>query len=120
MHWVYLAFAIVMEVAGTISMKQSNGLTRMLPSILMIVFYLGSFSSLALALKTIEVSVAYAIWSGIGISVISIIGILYFGETMNILKVVAILLIIVGVVTLNFATGKEEGKEQIAVEERES
>ncbi|OZI11174.1 hypothetical protein CEW92_12940 [Bacillaceae bacterium SAS-127] len=116
MHWMYLSLAIVFEVIGTISMKQSQGLTKMLPSLLMIVFYLGSFSCLALALKTIEVSVAYAIWSGVGISIISIIGILYFGETMNMLKVAAILLIIVGVVTLNFASTPAE-KEQAVIEE---
>ena len=109
MYWLYLAIAIVLEVSGTISMKMSDGFTKLIPSILMGVFYLSSLSFLTLALKQIEVSTAYAIWSGLGIVLITIIGYFYFAESLNFTKVIAITLIIVGVIMLNLAGGHTEG-----------
>jgi small multidrug resistance pump len=100
MHWLYLAAAILLEVAGTTSMKLSNGLTRLLPSILIFVFYAISFTALSLALKKIPVSIAYAIWSGVGTALIAAIGIIYFRETLSFIKLVCIGLIVIGVVGL--------------------
>lgn len=105
MNWFYLLLAILLEVAGTASMKYSDGLTKIVPSILMVFFYATSFTFLAFALKSLDVSVAYAIWSGMGIILITIIGFFYFGEPVSGLKIFAILLIVAGVVILNF-TGK--------------
>lgn len=105
MYWIFLCLAIFFEVAGTTTMKLSNGLSKVIPSALMIVFYISSLSFLTLALKNIEISIAYAVWSGMGIVVITLIGFLYFGESLSIVKIISILLIIIGVVTLNF-TGK--------------
>jgi small multidrug resistance pump len=102
-HWFFLVGAITLEVAGTTSMKLSKGFTKLLPSVLLFVFYAASFVALTLALKKIEVSVAYALWSGAGTALIAAIGILYFNETATFLKFISILLIIVGVVGLNFS-----------------
>lgn len=101
--WLYLVGAIALEVAGTTCMKLSEGFARLVPSILIFVFYALSFIALTIALKTIDVSVVYAIWSGIGTALIATIGILYFKESVTILKFASIGLIIIGVVGLNLS-----------------
>ncbi len=99
--WIYLITAIFLEVSGTVCMKVSNGFTRTLPSILIFVFYGLSFVGLTLALKKIDIGAAYAIWSGIGAALITIIGIVYFREPASALKLFSVGLIIIGVVGLN-------------------
>ena len=99
--WLILFFAIVFEVFGTVSMKESDGLTRLFPSILIFVFYAISFVLFALALKTIEVGVAYAVWSGIGTIMIVIIGYYAYREPITALKAFSIMLVIAGVIGLN-------------------
>ncbi len=106
-YWLFLAGAIVLEVAGTTSMKLSKGFTKLMPSVLLFVFYAASFVAITFALKKIEVSTAYAVWSGIGTALIATIGILYFRETFTSLKVISILLIIIGVVGLNLSGAKQ-------------
>ena len=101
LFWLYLLIAILTEVVGTTLMKVSQGLTRLIPSVLMFVLYGISFVFMALALKRIEVSTAYAIWSGLGTALIATIGILWFRESFNIPKLVGLVLIIVGVILLN-------------------
>ncbi len=103
MSWVYLAIAIILEVAGTTAMKLSEGFTKLMPSVAMGVFYIASLSVLTLALKRIDMSIAYAIWAGIGTSLITIIGIIYFKEPVTLLKTLSIVLIIIGVVGLNLS-----------------
>jgi small multidrug resistance pump len=105
LYWVYLIAAISLEILGTTCMKLSAGFTRLTPTLLMFGFYVGCFSCLTLALKRIEVSVAYAIWSGVGTAMISLIGILLFQESFSGLKLLGIALIIGGVVALNLAGG---------------
>ena len=105
-HWFILAGAIVLEVAGTTSMKLSQGFTRLVPSVLLFVFYAASFVALTFSLKKIEVSVAYAVWSGVGTALIAAIGIVIFRESANPLKFFSILLIIAGVVGLNLSGAK--------------
>ncbi|MES9965458.1 MAG: multidrug efflux SMR transporter [Candidatus Sedimenticola sp. 20ELBAFRAG] len=105
-HWLILAGAIVLEVAGTTSMKLSEGFTKLTPSILIFVFYAASFAALTLALKKIEVSVAYAVWSGAGTALIAMIGVIYFSESLTLIKVISILLIIGGVIGLNLSVAK--------------
>jgi small multidrug resistance pump len=105
-YWFILAGAIALEVAGTTSMKLSEGFTKLVPSVLLFVFYAASFVALTFALKKIEVSVAYAVWSGVGTALITAIGILYFREAATALKFISILLIIVGVVGLNLGGAK--------------
>ena len=102
--WLYLFAAILCEVSGTTCMKLSEGFEKLIPSILIFVFYSCSFSLMTLAIKTIEVSVVYAIWSGIGMALISIIGIFVFEESATLMKLVCILLIMAGVIGLNLQT----------------
>ena len=106
LHWILLIVAIVLEVAGTTSMKLSAGFTRLAPSVMLFVFYAASFAALTLALKKIEVSVAYAVWSGIGTALIATIGVVYFRETVTAIKVVSLLLIVAGVIGLNLGGAK--------------
>ncbi len=106
-HWLYLAGAIMLEVAGTTSMKLSHGFTKIIPSVLIFMFYISSFVALTLALKKIDVSSAYAIWSGVGTALITVIGIAYFREPATIVKLVSIVLIILGVVGLNLSGVKQ-------------
>ncbi|MET0287538.1 MAG: multidrug efflux SMR transporter [Polyangiales bacterium] len=101
MPWVYLYVAIALEVAGTTSLKLSRGFEELLPSVLAMGFYGLSLVSLNMALKTLPVGMAYAIWSGLGTMAVATIGILYFREPPSVAKLVCLALIIVGVVGLN-------------------
>jgi small multidrug resistance pump len=97
----YLLLAIVAEVTGTTCVKLSQGFTRLVPSVLIFVFYGLSLGFLALALKKVDLSLAYAVWSGLGIAFIASVGILYFREPVTIMKMVSLALIVAGVVGLN-------------------
>jgi small multidrug resistance pump len=99
-----LTLAILFEVAGTTLLKISEGFSKSLPSFFVFVFYGVSFTLLAYALKTIEVGIAYAIWSGLGTALIAGIGVIYFGESLTIIKVISLILIIAGVIGLNLTT----------------
>ena len=99
----YLIMAIVLEVAGTTSMKLSNGFSNLIPSICIFIFYFFSFFFLTLSLKKLEVSLAYAVWAGLGTLLIVVVGVLYFHEPMNAVKFLSLLLIIVGVVGLKMS-----------------
>ena len=105
MSWLYLVLAIVLEVTGTTSMKLSQGFTQLLPSLLMFLFYGLSLGALTLALKHIDVSVAYAVWSGLGTALIATVGVLWLKEPLNTLKIVSLMLIIIGVIGLNLSGG---------------
>ena len=103
MAWLWLMLAIVLEVSGTLCLKWSAGFTRLLPSILIVVFYSASFASLVMALKRIELGVAYAIWAAAGTALIVALGIVLFKESASLLKLSGIALIIVGVVLLHIS-----------------
>lgn len=105
MHWFFLTLAILSEVAATICMKLSDGFTKSTPSLLMWLFYGTCFYFLTLTLKRVDVSVAYAIWSGVGTALMATVGVLCFREPVSILKVVGIVAIIGGVVALNVSGG---------------
>lgn len=102
--WVLLTFAIVLELAGTTSMKLSAGFTRLWPSILMFLLYGASFTLLNFALGYIQVGVAYAIWSGVGIVLITLIGIFLFNEGINYQQVLWMSLIVIGVIGLKVSS----------------
>ena len=102
-HWILLTVAIVLEVAGTTSMKLADGFTRVLPSILMFTFYGASFVALTFAIRRIDISVAYAVWSGLGMAIVAVIGFAFFKESVTPVKVVSIALIMAGVVGLNLS-----------------
>ena len=92
-----------MEIAGTTSMKLSQGFTRLSPSILMFVFYGICFTFMTFCLTRIEVGIAYAVWSGLGTALVAIIGIIWFHESVSAIKLVSLVLIILGVVGLKLA-----------------
>jgi small multidrug resistance pump len=105
MNWLYLILAILLEVSGTTCMKLSEGFTKLVPSILLFVFYTLSLGMLTLALKRIDVSVAYAVWSGVGTALIATIGVLWFREPATAVKLISLALIVGGVVGLNLSGG---------------
>jgi small multidrug resistance pump len=100
LYWLALAGAIVLEIAGTVSMKMSRGFTQTLPSILLFVFYAMSFALMTVAVKRIDMSVSYAIWSGVGTATIALIGVFWFREALTWTQIGSIVLIIAGVVGL--------------------
>lgn len=95
--WWYLGVAITFGVLGTTSMKLSHGLKKWKPSVCLILFYLFSFAALTLALEGIDISIVYAIWSGIGTVFVAIIGYFIFEEKISIKKVLSLFLIVLGV-----------------------
>jgi len=103
MHWIYLIIAILFEVSGTTCMKISDGLTKLVPTLFIFFFYGLSFTFLSLALRVLPISVTYAIWSAIGTALISVFGVIWFGESMSAIKLFSLLLIIIGVVGLHFS-----------------
>jgi small multidrug resistance pump len=105
LSWLLLIGAILLEVTGTTCMKLSQGFTRLVPVILMFIFYLLSIALLAIVLKKIEVGIAYAVWSGVGTALIATIGIVFFREQVTFMKMVGILLIITGSIMLNLTGG---------------
>jgi len=103
MSWFYLLAAILLEVCGTTCMKLSQGFTRLVPSVLLFVFYGVSFGAVTLAIKRIEVSTAYAIWSGVGTALIAVVGMFWFKESIGVVKVASLTLIILGIIGLNLS-----------------
>ncbi|KOV89029.1 multidrug transporter [Nocardia sp. NRRL S-836] len=99
--YLYLAAAIVAEIAATVSLKLSEGFTRPWPSVVVVVGYAIAFTALSRALKSgMPVGVAYAVWSAIGVAAVAVIGWKFLGETLNPTMVVGLAMIIGGVVTL--------------------
>jgi small multidrug resistance pump len=103
MSVVYLAAAIVFEICGTTSLKLSDGFTRIGPSAAVVACYAASFALLSLALRGIELSIAYAVWSGVGTATVAAIGILWFGESAGPWKLVSFALIVAGVAGLHLS-----------------
>ncbi|MCB5179934.1 DMT family transporter [Streptomyces antimicrobicus] len=101
MPWVLLAAAIAAEVAGTTAMKYSDGFTKLWPSVGTFVGYAVAFTLLAQTLKSMSVSTAYAVWSGVGTAAIAAIGMCFLGETASAARIAGIALVIAGVVVLN-------------------
>jgi small multidrug resistance pump len=102
---VLLAIAIATEVAATICLRYSDGFSKPLPSVIVVAGYAFSFYLLALVLRDISVSTAYAIWSGAGTAAVAVIGIAALGEPGHALKLASIALIVAGVIGLNLAGG---------------
>lgn len=105
MEWIFLFCAIILEVVGTTCLKLSNGFTRLWPSTVCAVSYLLAISAMGQTLKKLDVSLTYAIWSGMGTLLVAIIGIAYFKEANSTMKLVSIALIVVGLVGLHLSEG---------------
>ena len=100
-QWLLLAIAIVSEVIATSALKASEGFSRLWPSLVVVAGYAAAFYCLSLTLKTIPIGIVYAIWSGVGIALIALIGWLVFGQSLDAAAIAGMLLIIAGVVVLN-------------------
>jgi small multidrug resistance pump len=101
MSYLYLTIAIVAEVIATSALKASEGFTNLIPSLIVAVGYGVAFYFLSLVLKTIPVGIAYAIWSGLGIVLISVIGLVLFQQKLDLAAIIGMGLIIAGVVVIN-------------------
>jgi len=101
LHWLYLAIAIVAEVIGTSFLQASAGFTRLLPSLGVVAGYGVAFLFLSLTLTTLPVGIAYAVWSGAGVTLIALVGWLFLGQRLDPPAILGIGLIITGVMVLN-------------------
>jgi len=100
MHWVYLLSAIIFEVMGTLSIKQTTITGSYYWGSVVVVFYIISFTLIGFAVQKIDIGTAYAIWSGFGTSLIVILGWQFFGESMDMMKALGVVFIVLGVVLL--------------------
>ncbi|MGF9699408.1 MULTISPECIES: DMT family transporter [Paenibacillus] len=101
--WVLLALAIGLELSGTILMRVSDGFTRLWPSIFMFVCYGASFTLLNFAVKYMPLGVAYAIWSGVGITLIGVVGHYFLGERLKAMSMVWMGFILIGIIGLKWS-----------------
>ena len=101
MTYAFLFTAIVLEVIGTSALKASEQFTRLLPILVMVACYGTSFFFLSLVLRTLPVGIAYAIWSGLGIVLISLVGVIWFKQSLDVPALIGLALIVSGVVVVN-------------------
>jgi quaternary ammonium compound-resistance protein SugE len=104
MAWAYLLIAGILEVVWAFSMKQSAGFTRLVPSIVTILFMGASFSLLSISMRTLPLGTAYVIWTGIGAVGAFIVGIVVLGEAANPMRLLAAALIVSGLILIKLAT----------------
>ena len=109
-QWLFLGVAIVSEVLATSSLKASAGFTRLWPSVLVVAGYAVAFYFLSLALRTLSVAVAYAIWSGAGVALIALVSWWWLGQRLDAAAIVGIGLIVAGVVVLNLFSRTVSGR----------
>lgn len=100
-NYLYLALAIIAETMATTALKMSEQFTRPLPSVVVVIGYAAAFYLLSLSLRTIPIGVAYAVWSAVGIVLVTVAGMVMFKQVPDLPAVIGLLLIIAGVVTIN-------------------
>ena len=105
MAWIYLAVAGILEVVWASTMKQSEGFTRLTPTIITFVATIGSFWLLALAMRTLPLGTAYAIWTGIGAVGAFVVGIVLMGEVASLPRIASVVLIVAGMIGLKLTSG---------------
>lgn len=103
--WIVLVLSGMLEAGWALSLKASEGFTKLWPSVSFVVMLALSMVGLSYALKTLPVGVAYGVWVGIGAALTAVLAIVLFGETVSVLKIVSLVLIIAGVVGLNLSGG---------------
>ncbi|AOB32342.1 multidrug transporter [Bordetella sp. H567] len=101
MKWIYLLTAIVAEIIGTSALNASDAFSRLWPSVITVVSYAIAFYLLALTLREMPMGVAYAIWSGVGIALITLVGFLVFDQRLDAAALIGIGLIVTGVLVMN-------------------
>lgn len=103
MQWIFLAVAIAMEVTATTFLKLSEGFTKLLPSVVVVIGYIGAFYLLSQALvRGMQIGVAYGVWASVGVALIAVVGVVFLGESMTWVQAVGIALVIAGVMALEF------------------
>ncbi len=100
-NFFFLGIAILFEIIATTALKRSEQFTQLIPSIITIIGYLAAFYFLSFAIRTIPVGIAYAIWSGVGIVLITIIGAVFFKQIPDLPAIIGLALIMIGVVVIN-------------------
>jgi quaternary ammonium compound-resistance protein SugE len=103
--WFLVVVAGLLETGFAVMLKQSHGFTRLVPTILFAVFALGSFGLLTVALKSLDVGPAYAVWTGIGAGGTVIVGMIWLNEAVTVLKLVSVVLVLAGVIGLQLSGG---------------
>ncbi|PWR74545.1 DMT family transporter [Methanospirillum stamsii] len=101
MNWIYLLISIIAETIGTLALKSSDGFTRIIPTIVVIIGYVIAFFCFSLTLREIPVGLAYAIWAGAGIIMTTILGFFIFKQTLDYPAIIGIFMIVLGVVVIN-------------------
>ncbi|MGD1840986.1 MAG: DMT family transporter [Thermonemataceae bacterium] len=101
MKWLYLIIAVVSEVIATTALKQSDGFSKLVPSIVTVLGYGSAFYFLSLVLREMSVGVTYAIWSGVGVVLVATIAYFRFGQKLDLAAIAGIVLIIAGVMVIN-------------------
>jgi small multidrug resistance pump len=101
--WVLLGAAIATEVAGTLALRASDGLSRLVPSIIVAVGYLASFGLLALVLKSLPVGIVYAIWAAVGVALVAVLGKIMFNDPVPPVAIIGMVLIVAGVVLVSLS-----------------
>ena len=101
MAWVLLSIAIFAEIVGTLSLKASDGLSKLWPSLGVLVGYATAFTLMAMSLKKLDVGVTYAIWSGVGIVGAAVGGLIFFDQHLSKMTILGMAIIIAGVVVMN-------------------
>lgn len=104
MAWIYLTLAGVLEVVWAFSMKQSEGFTRLLPTLVTIIFMIGSFGLLSVSMRTLPLGTAYTIWTGIGAIGAFVVGVALLGEQLSVARVIAALLIVSGLILMKLTS----------------
>ena len=106
MAWIYLVIAGLLEIGWAIGLKYTQGFTRLWPSVTTVGCMIVSFQFLSLALKTIPLGTAYAIWTGIGAAGTAVLGMIFFHEPREVARIICLLLIIAGTVGLKLFASK--------------
>jgi small multidrug resistance pump len=101
MAWILLSIAIAAEILGTLSLKASDGLSKLWPSLGVLIGYALAFTLMAISLKKLDVGITYAIWSGVGIIGAAIGGVIFFDQHLSRITIIGMAIIIVGVVVMN-------------------
>lgn len=104
MAWILLVVAGIFEVIWAYSMKQSNGFTRLVPSVVTVVVMIASFGLLSLSMRTLPLGTAYTVWTGIGAIGAFVVGIAVLGEQLNFMRLCAAALIVCGLVLMKLST----------------
>lgn len=101
MHWLTLVIAIIAEVIGTSALKEAEGFTKLIPSLVVAISYAVAFYCLSLTVKTMSTSIVYAVWSGAGVALICTYAWVFKGEKLDLPAIIGVALIVSGVIVIN-------------------